>query len=59
MEKNELEEQVNDIQHNVAVYAREWIYSRNPLTAEQLERVKGARNRVNYLKLGGNTHANQ
>ena len=40
------EEQVNDIQHNVAVYAREWIYSRNPLTAEQMERVKGARNRV-------------
>ena len=40
------EEQINDIQHNVAVYAREWIYSRNPLTKEQLERVKEARARL-------------
>lgn len=40
------EEQINDIQHNVAVYAREWIYSRNPLTKEQLERVKEAMERL-------------
>lgn len=40
------EEQINDIQHNVAVYAKEWIYSRNPLTKEQLERVKEARERL-------------
>jgi len=40
------EEQINDIQHNVAVYAREWIYSRNPLTKEQLERVKEAREKL-------------
>ena len=40
------EEQVNDIQHNVAVYAREWIYSRNPLTKEQLKIVTEARERL-------------
>lgn len=39
-------DQIDDIQTNVAVYAREWIYSRNPLTKEQLERVKDARNRL-------------
>ena len=40
------EKQVNDIQHNVAVYAREWIYSRNPLTKEQLKKVTEARKRL-------------
>lgn len=40
------EEQIRDIQTNVAVYAREWIYSRNPLTDEQLRIVKEARRRL-------------
>ena len=40
------QEQINDIQYNVAIYAREWIYSRNPLTTAQLERVKEARKRL-------------
>lgn len=40
------EEQIKDIQINVAVYARKWIYSRKPLSDEQLERVKEARDRL-------------
>ena len=40
---NDTEEQINDIQHNVAVYARKWIYSRNPLTEKQLRIVKEAK----------------
>lgn len=40
------EEQINDIQYNVAVFAREWIYSRNPLTKEQIERIKEARRKL-------------
>lgn len=40
------EEQIKDIQYNVAVNAREWIYSRNPLTEEQIKIVKEARKRM-------------
>ena len=40
------EEQVNDIQHNVAVYAREWLFSRSPLTEEQIKIVRRARERL-------------
>jgi hypothetical protein len=40
------EEQVCDIQTNVAVCAKEWIYSRKPLTKEQIERIKDARCRL-------------
>lgn len=43
------EEQITDIQYNVAVNAREWIYSRNQLTEEQIKRVKEARKRMTTL----------
>ncbi|MBP3854408.1 MAG: DUF4238 domain-containing protein [Ruminiclostridium sp.] len=36
-------EQIDDIQANVAVYARDWIFSRNALTDAQLNNVKNAR----------------
>lgn len=39
------EEQIKDIQINVAVCAREWIFSRNALTDEQLERIREGRSR--------------
>ena len=40
------ENQINDIQENVTVCAKKWLYSRNPLTEEQMNRVKSARNRL-------------
>lgn len=39
------DEQIKDIQTNVAICAREWIFSRNALTEEQVERVKEGRSR--------------
>lgn len=36
-------EQVNDLYRYISVYARDWIYSRNPLTDEQLKIIKEAR----------------
>ena len=39
------DEQIKDIQTNVAVCAREWIFSRNALTDDQLERIKEGRSR--------------
>jgi hypothetical protein len=39
------EEQIRDIQENITVCAKKWLYSRNPLTEEQMNRVKSARNR--------------
>ena len=36
-------EQVNDLCRYISVYARDWIYSRNPLTDEQLTIIKEAR----------------
>ncbi len=41
------DEQIKDIQTNVAVCAREWIFSRNALTEEQMERIKEGRSRWN------------
>ena len=35
-------DQINDIQYNVAVFAREWVYSRNKLSNEQLELIRDA-----------------
>ena len=40
------EEQIRDIQENITVCAKKWLYSRNPLTEEQMNRVKSARNRL-------------
>lgn len=40
------EEQICDIQTNIAVYAKEWIFSRKPLAKEQIERIKEARLRL-------------
>ncbi len=40
------QEQINEINRNVAASARQWIYSRNPLTNEQMEIVMDARNRI-------------
>ena len=40
------EEQIRDIQENITVRAKKWLYSRNPLTEEQMNRVKSARNRL-------------
>ena len=40
------ENQINDIQENVTVCAKKWLYSRNPLTEEQMNRVKSVRNRL-------------
>ena len=40
------EGRIRDIQTNIAVCARKWIYSREKLTNEQLEIVKEARNRI-------------
>lgn len=40
------EQQINDIQTNIAVCARRWIYSKNMLTVEQLEIIKEARVRL-------------
>ena len=39
------EEQIKDIQTQVAVCAREWIFSRDELTDEQMERIREGRNR--------------
>ena len=39
------DEQIKDIQTNVAVCAREWIFSRNALTDDQMERIKEGRSR--------------
>ena len=39
------EEQIKDIQENVTVCAKKWLFSRKPLTEEQMERVKEARDR--------------
>ena len=36
-------EQINDFCHNSSVYARNWIYSRNSLSKEQLEIIREAR----------------
>ena len=36
-------QQISDIQANIAVCARRWIYSKNMLTVEQLEIIKKAR----------------
>lgn len=40
------EQQIDDIQANIAVCARRWIYSRYMLTAEQLEIIKAVRDRL-------------
>lgn len=40
------EERVRDIQFNTAVCAREWIYTKEKLTVEQLELITKARNRL-------------
>ena len=40
------EQQINDIQTNIAVCARRWIYSKSMLTVEQLEIIKEARARL-------------
>ena len=40
------QDQIKDIQTNVTVSAREWIFLRNTLTKEQLEIVREARNRL-------------
>ena len=40
------EEQIRDIQENITVCAKKWLYSRNPLTEEQMNRIKSARNRL-------------
>lgn len=36
-------ERIKDIQTNVAVYAREWVYSRHPLNEKEVEIIKEAR----------------
>ncbi|MCR5608636.1 MAG: DUF4238 domain-containing protein [Lachnospiraceae bacterium] len=51
------DEQIKDIQTNVAVCARKWIFSRNALTEEQMERIKEGRSRwenssLNILDMG-------
>ena len=38
--------QIRDIQINVAVCARRWIFSRKSLTKEQRERIKEGRRRL-------------
>ena len=40
------EGRIRDVQTNIAVCARDWIYSREKLTNDQLEIVKEARNRI-------------
>lgn len=45
------DEQIRDIQTNVAVCTREWIFSRNALTDEQMERIKEGRSRWDTLLL--------
>lgn len=40
------EDQINDLYFNTAVSARNWIYSRNQLTTEQLEIIREARKRL-------------
>ena len=40
------EERIRDVQNNIAVCARKWIYSREKLTNEQLEIIKEARNGI-------------
>ena len=40
------EEQLRDIQENVTVCAKKWLFSRSPLTEEHLKRVKEARERL-------------
>lgn len=40
------EDQIRDIQENVAVFAKKWLFSRMPLTEEQMKRVKEARGNV-------------
>ena len=40
------ENQINDIQENVTVCAKKWLYSKIPLTDVQMNRVKSARNRL-------------
>ena len=40
------EQQINDIQTNIAVCARRWIYSKNMLTVDQLGIIKEARARL-------------
>ena len=44
-------ERIHDVQSNVAVCAREWIYSREKLTDEQLEIIKTARDRFNKVSV--------
>ena len=43
------EERINDIQMDVAVCARRWIFSINKLTEVQLERIKKGRSRLKSL----------
>ena len=40
------QERIRAIQHNVSVYARRWIYSRKPLTEEQVFIIKAAREKM-------------
>lgn len=40
--------QISDIQINIAVCARRWIFSREELTKEQRERIKEGRRRLEY-----------
>ena len=40
-------EQINDSYGNVSAYARNWIYSRNPLTQEQVAIIQETRNKMN------------
>lgn len=39
-------ERIIDLQHNVAATAREWIFTKKPLSVEQMEKVKEARKRL-------------
>ena len=40
------QERIRAIQHNISVYARRWIYSRKPLTEEQVFIIKAAREKM-------------
>lgn len=50
-------EQINDFYRNSSVYARDWIYSRNPLTEEQIRIVSDARRDLNTGKRSGESTA--
>ena len=50
------DEQIRDIQYNVSIYARDWIFTRNQLNSKQLEVIKEARRSMEDEKNKDRSH---